>query len=347
MKTKVGILGATGYTGVVLTRLLLNHPNVDITYLSSEQYADKHYFEVYPMFYDLFKEKCRPLNIKDIAYRCDLVFFATPNGFSSEFLPKLLKENNELKAIDLSADFRLQTKITTSKNQSLKITYGLPEIHRQEIKTSQVIANPGCYPTSSILALAPVIKNNLINLNSIIIDSKSGVSGAGKQIKPELQFSEINESFAPYNLAGKHRHIPEIENELLYLANKNIKKSDLKVTFSPHLVPINRGILSTIYAELSDENLSQKEIYKLYLDYYKKEFFIKVLPEGTYANTKNVRYTNFCHLTPLKDERTNKLIVVSAIDNMVKGASGQAIQNMNIILSFKEHLGLDTLGQIP
>ncbi len=348
MKTKVGIIGSTGYTGVVLARLLLNHPEVEITYLSSEQYADKFYFEAHSMFYDVLKEKCRPIDAKELAYRCDLIFFATPNSFAKEFLPKLLKENINLKIIDLSSDFRLEKIFKFNKKTELKVSYGLPEIHREEIKKSQLIANPGCYPTSIILALAPLVKNKIIDLNSIIIDSKSGVSGAGKQPKPELHFCEVNESFSPYNLGGKHRHIPEIENELTELAN--IKGEKIKVTFSPHLLPINRGILSTVYTKFNNEtekNLTQKEIYSLYKDFYKKEFFVKILPEGTYANTKNVRYTNFCHITPIKDERTNNLIIVSSIDNMVKGASGQAIQNMNIILSLKEHLGLDSLSQIP
>lgn len=342
MKTKVGIIGASGYTGVVLTRLLLNHPEVEITYLSSEQFADKHYYDLYPTFYDHFKEKFRPLEVKELAYRCDVVFFTTPNGFALDFLPKLLKENKKIKIIDLSADFRLERKFELTKDLSLNISYGLPEIHRSEIQNSQIIANPGCYPTSCILGLAPVIKNKLINLSTIIIDSKSGISGAGKQPKPDLHFCEVNESFAPYNLAGKHRHIPEIENEL-----SNLAGNKMNVVFSPHLLPINRGILSTIYADLSDKKLSEKDLHKLYSDFYKKEHFVKVLPEGTYANTKNVRYTNFCHISPLKDERTNKLIIVSAIDNMVKGASGQAVQNMNIILSFKESSGLDSVGHIP
>ena len=344
MKTKVGILGATGYTGVVLTRLLLNHEEVEITYLTSEQYADRHYFEVYPIFYDLFKEKCRPVNAKEIARRCDLVFFATPNNFSNLFLPTLLKHNKDIKAIDLSSDLRLEKKLNINNNEHIKIAYGLPEINRSGIHSSQIIANPGCYPTSIILGLAPLLKNKLINLHTIVIDSKSGISGAGKQPKPELQFCEVNESFSAYNLAGKHRHIPEIEYNLSNLSNR---KEKIKVVFSPHLLPINRGILSTIYVDLLDPKLTQKEIHKLYLDFYKKEFFIKVLPEGSYANTKNVKNTNFCHLSPLKDERTNKLILLSTIDNMVKGASGQAIQNMNIILSLKEELGLDTLGHIP
>ncbi len=345
MKPKIGVIGSTGYTGVVLTRILINHPEVELTYLSSEQFSNKNYFEVYPMFYDNFKEKCKPIDVKAIASSCDVVFFATPNGFSKDFLPKLIHENNKIKVIDLSADLRLEKTISFNKNHILNITYGLPEIHREKIETSQIIANPGCYPTSILLGLTPVLTNNLINPNSIIIDSKSGVSGAGKQVKQELHFCEVNESFSPYNLAGKHRHIPEIENEIFKLSNKKIN-----VVFSPHLLPINRGLISTIYADLIVENgvsLKQEDIYKLYTDFYKNEFFIKVLREGSYPNTKNVRYTNFCHLLPLIDERTNKLIIVSAIDNMVKGASGQAIQNMNIILSLKESLGLDTLGQMP
>ncbi len=341
MKTKVGILGATGYTGVVLTRLLLNHPNVDLTYLSSEQYAEKYYYEVYPAFFDLIKDKCRPVNVEDISDRCDFVFLATPNGFSKDFLTKLLKQSPKIKAIDLSADLRLTESLESDKNK-FKIIYGIPEINREEIKLAAIIANPGCYPTSAILGLTPAIKNSLIDLNSIIIDSKSGTSGAGKQLKQETLFCEVNENFAPYNLAGKHRHIPEIENELFKISGKK-----LSVTFSPHLLPINRGIISTIYADLINKDLKQSDIYKIYKNFYSKELFVKVLPEGIYANTKNVRYTNFCHISPFVDERTKKLIIVSAIDNMVKGASGQAIQNMNIILSLRESTGLDSLGQIP
>ena len=341
MKTKVGIIGATGYTGTVLTKLLVNHPNIDLTYLSSEQHADKYYYELYPIFFDSLKEKCRPVDIKEIAYRCDLVFIATPNGFSTDFLTKLIKENKDIKAIDLSADLRLTDEFKIDKDK-FKITYGLPEINRVEIKSSQIIANPGCYPTSIVLGLAPAIKNNMINLDSIIIDSKSGTSGAGKQLKPELLFCEVNESFAPYNLAGKHRHIPEIEKELSKLSQKEIK-----VTFSPHLLPINRGIVSTIYADLIDKKLTQNEAHQIYESFYKNEYFIKVLPEGIYANTKNVRFTNFCHINTFIDERTKRFIIVTAIDNMVKGASGQAIQNMNIILSLKESIGLDTIGYIP
>ena len=350
MKAKAGIIGATGYTGVVLTTLLLRHPNAEITYLSSEQFAGKYYHEVYPAFYGRTSEKLKEINIKGITKNCDVVFLATPNNFSGGFIPKLLKENNSLKIIDLSADLRLESNLTLKKNEKIKITYGLPEINRSEIKNSQIIVNPGCYPTSAILALTPLVKNNLINLSSIIIDSKSGVSGAGKQPKPELHFSEVNESFAPYNLGGKHRHIPEIEKTLREVASANAKNKevkDIKITFSPHLLPVTRGILSTIYCDLTKNDLNQKELNEIFAGYYKKEQFVKVLPEGIYANTKNVRHTNYCHLSVLKDERTSKIIIVSAIDNMVKGASGQAIQNMNIILSFKESLGLDSLGQIP
>ena len=347
MKPRVGILGATGYTGVILTKLLLNHPEVEINYLSSEQHAGKYFYEVYPNFLGKFDKKLKAVNVEDILGSCDVVFCATPNGFASDFVPKLLSKNNNIKIVDLSADFRLEQNIKIGKKQNAKITYGLPEIHRAEIKTSNIIANPGCYPTSVILALAPAIKHKIIDLNSIIIDSKSGVSGAGKQLKSELQFCEVNESFVPYNLAGKHRHIPEIETELRKLSGFAEK---FNVIFSPHLLPISRGILSTIYVNLRGswkKSLTQEEIYKLYLDYYKSEYFVKVLPETTYANTKNVKYTNFCHITPIKDERTNRLILISVIDNMVKGASGQAIQNMNVILSLKEEMGLDSVGEIP
>jgi len=336
-KAKIGILGCTGYTGVVLVKLLLNHPNVELTYLASEQHADKKFSDVYPTFHGVLEDKCKKTDAKKIANECDVVFMATPHGFSKDFIPKLLNENGKLKIIDLSADFRLETTF----KKKIKVTYGLPELYRSQIKKSQFIANPGCYPTSAILALAPALKNGLIKLSSIIIDSKSGTSGAGKQAKPETHFCEVNESFSPYSLAGKHRHLPEIENELSKLAGKNIN-----ATFSPHLLPINRGILSTIYADLKVK-VNQKEIHNLYKTFYKNEYFVKVLPENMYANTKNVRYTNFCHISPLKDEKTNRLIIVSSIDNMVKGASGQAIQNMNLMLGFDEKMGLDTAGQIP
>lgn len=347
MKARVGILGATGYTGVILTKLLLDHPEVEISYLSSEQHAGKYFYEVYPNFSGRFDGKLKPVDLKDVSKSCDIVFCATPNGFASEFIPKLLSKNSDIKVIDLSADFRLGKNIKLGKKQDVKIVYGLPEIRRAEIKTSRMIANPGCYPTSIILALAPIIKNKIIDLNSIIIDSKSGVSGAGKQLKHELLFCEVNESFSPYNLAGKHRHIPEIENELRRLSGFAEK---FNVIFSPHLLPISRGILSTIYVNLLGgwkKSLSQEEICKIYKDYYKSEYFVKILPETTYANTRNVKYTNFCHITPIKDERTNRLILISAIDNMVKGASGQAVQNMNIILSLKEETGLGNIGEVP
>jgi len=341
MKPKVGIVGATGYTGTVLTRLLSFHDNIEISYLSSEQYADKYFHEVYSAFYPQINLKCSNFDIGRIINSCDLVFFATPNGFAKENIPKLISKKSTLKIIDLSSDFRLEERIQINKKQSEKVVYGLPEINRELIKKINVIANPGCYPTSIILGLLPALKNKIINPSTIIIDSKSGASGAGKQLKQELQFCEVNESFSAYNLAGKHRHIPEIENEI-----SKISPSKVTIVFSPHLLPINRGILSTIYAKLT-KNITEDEIIQIYSEHYKNEQFVKVLPKGIYANTKNVRYTNLCHLTILKDERTEMLIIVSTIDNMVKGASGQAIQNMNLTLSIPEAYGLDTLGHIP
>ncbi len=332
MKPKIGIIGATGYTGTVLTRLLSFHDKVEISYLSSEQHAGKYFYDIYPAFYSQINIKCSNFDVSKIINSCDLIFFATPNGFAKESVPKLISKKSTLKIIDLSSDFRLEE----------KIAYGLPEINRELIKGSNIIANPGCYPTSVILGLVPALKNKIINPNTIIIDSKSGISGAGKQLKQELHFCEVNESFSAYNLAGKHRHIPEIENEI-----SKICGSRINVVFSPHLLPINRGILSTIYVKLTDKNIKEDEIIQMYSDHYKNEPFVKVLPKGIYANTKNVRYTNLCHLTVLKDERTEMLIIVSTIDNMVKGASGQAIQNMNLTLSLSESFGLDTLGHIP
>lgn len=344
MKVKAGIIGATGYTGVVLVKLLLNHPKVKITHLASWQHAGKKYYEIYHAFYDEIKLTLQKLSVDKLACNCDIIFLATPNDFAKSFVPKLLKKNQNLKIIDLSSDFRLKQSINI-KGKKFNIAYGLPEINRKEIKYAKVIANPGCYPTSIILALAPLLKKNLIDLNSIIIDSKSGVSGAGRGPKQNLHFVEVNESFTPYQLAGNHRHIPEIENHLTKLLTSEIK-SNLKIVFSPHLLPINRGIISTIYASLKRKK-SQNEINKLYRTFYKNEYFVKILPPNILPETKNVRNTNFCHITPLIDKRTGKLIIVSAIDNMVKGASGQAIQNMNIILSLEERLGLDTTGNIP
>ncbi len=342
MKTKIGILGATGYTGVVLVKLLLNHKEVEISYLASEQFSGKNYYDIYPTFFNILNKKCKETNPKNIAKECDLVFCATPHGFSKDFIPKLLNENNELKIIDLSADFRLYENLKL-KNKNIKIAYGLPEIYRKKIKECQIVANPGCYPTSIILGIAPLLEKKSINLNTIIADSKSGATGAGKQAKQNLHFCELNESFSAYALGGEHRHIPEIENEIFKIS-KSTKKTN--IIFSPHLLPINRGILSTIYVDLK-EKFEIKKLQKIYKDYYEKEYFVKVLPEGIYANTKHVRGSNLCHISMVKDERMNKLIITSAIDNMLKGAGGQAIQNMNLMLGFDEKLGLDTTAQIP
>ena len=339
MKTKVGIIGSTGYTGIVLCKLLLNHPEIEIKYITSEQHSGKYFYEIHPAFYDSFKLKCELLDLNR-ASTCDVVFFATPHDFAIKHIPKLIELNSKVKVIDLSTDFRLTKKIKV-KNDEVNIAYGLPELYREKIKSSQIVANPGCYPTSVILALAPLLKKKIIKTESMIIDSKSGISGAGRQAKQELQFCELNESFAPYSLGGKHRHVPEIEHYLSDAANQEVK-----VVFSPHLIPMSRGILSTIYAELNTAN-NIHEIREIFLGFYKNEHFIKVLPDSIYPNTKNVRYTNTCQLLPLIDERTKKLIIVSAIDNMVKGASGQAIQNLNIMQGYKENLGLDSIGQIP
>lgn len=336
-KIKIGIVGSTGYTGVVLTRLLLDHPHAELTYLTSERFENKNYFDVFPAFFEEIKIKCKKTDPSKIAKSCDVVFLATPHGFANSFAPKLIKHNKDLILIDLSADFRLRGKVSNKK-----ITYGLPELYREKIKKASFIANPGCYPTSIILALAPALKSGLIDTNTIIADSKSGTSGAGRGTSQGLHFTELNQSFSPYKLAGAHRHIPEIENEISKLSKKKSK-----IVFSPHLLPINRGIVSTVYGNLKKKNLTQGSLTKLYKDFYKNEGFVKVLPSNIYPSTNNVRYSNYCHVTPLIDKRTNKLILVSAIDNMVKGASGQAIQNMNLIFGFDENEGLKSLPHLP
>ena len=341
-KIKIGIVGASGYTGAVLVRLLLDHPNVDISYLGSNTYEGKEINTLYPIFEGITNLKFQKINSNIITKNCDLIFLATPNGFAKDFIKTLFKINNKIKVIDLSADFRLDKNFKIGA-KTYSVTYGLPELNRKEIKTSDIIANPGCYPTSILLGLAPAIKNGLIDIETIIADSKSGVSGAGKTPKQELHFVEANDGFSPYKLAGEHRHIPEIEKQIKDITST---KKDFHIIFSPHLLPVNRGILSTIYADLN-KNISQNQIQKAYKDFYKNEYFIKIFTSEKYPNIKDVRYSNFCFIKPMIDTRTNKLIVVSCIDNMVKGASGQAIQNMNILFNVSENTGLKSLGHLP
>lgn len=338
---KAGIIGATGYAGVELVRLLSNHPNATIEAISSVSFPGENIANIYPGLkggVNLILEK----DPEDMIDRCDVVFASLPHGLSQELAKNCVDKN--VIFIDLGADFRLEKEedyINWYGGNFLdaglqeQAVYGLSEIFRNEIKSAALIANPGCYPTSAALALYPVLKEGLIDTDNIIIDSKSGVTGAGRTVSPNTHYPECNEGFSSYKAVG-HRHIPEIEQTLSKFAD-----APVTITFTPHLLPVNRGILSTIYCDL---NGNEDIIRRSYIEAYEKEPFIILLKDGEYANIKDVRLSNSCHISLHYDMRTDKLIVCSAIDNMVKGAAGQAIQNMNIVFGFKETAGLSPIA---
>lgn len=338
-KPRVGIIGATGYSGQELIKILQNHSKVSLTLVTSRAekgQALKDYFPFLPFRQTLLFSD---VDVKEIKEKCDLVFFATPSGTAKELAPILLEEN--IKVIDISGDFRLSTQedyqewygYTHPSTQYLnKALYCLPEINREEAQKVPFISNPGCYPTSILLPLIPVLKTLSLN-TPIIIDSKSGVSGAGKKAHIDYTYCQLNENFSAYKVGRKHQHIPEIE--------KYLKKWSLKTThiiFTPHLLPINRGILSTLYLpQVSEEQymLAQKAL----LDFYQNELFVKVFSHKL-PQIKDVAYTNQCHIGFSYDKKNQTLILISVIDNLLKGASGQAVQNMNLMLGFKEEEGL-------
>ncbi|MGI6202987.1 MAG: N-acetyl-gamma-glutamyl-phosphate reductase [Eubacteriales bacterium] len=334
----VGVIGATGYAGVELTRLLLGHPGIRIAGLSSVTFEGKAISEVYPGFAGLCDVTLTDMD--KVIEDAEVVFASLPHGLSEEIAEKCAREGRVL--VDLGADFRLHDEGDYREWYGLdysypelhkKAVYGLSELYREKIKAADIIANPGCYPTSVALGLAPAMKNGLVLLDGIVIDSKSGVTGAGRSLTQNTHFPEANESISAYK-AGCHRHTPEIEQTLSELAGERVA-----VTFVPHLLPVNRGIESTIYCRLK-ESLSLGEIHKIYTEFYLGERFVRVMPEGEYAAIKNVRCSNYCDISLHCDIRTNTLIISTVIDNMVKGAAGQAIQNMNIRCGFDESAGL-------
>ena len=344
---KIAIVGASGYTGLELIRILHCHPEVAVTCLTSEQSAGKRISEVFPTLRgrcDLVLENLEPVRV---AEKADIVFTALPHKAAMEVVPTFLKLGK--KVIDLSADYRLADAVVYGQwyephlnpGNLKKAVYGLPEIRRSKIMSAKLVANPGCYPTSVILGLAPLLKKGLIDLSSIIADSASGVTGAGRAAKVDSLYCEVNEGYKAYGVGGVHRHTPEIEQELSLLAGEA-----LKITFSPHLVPMDRGILSTIYAT-PKKPIATEAIVSLYQDSYAGEPFVRVLPQGALPSTAFVRGSNFCDIAPLVDARTGRIIIVSAIDNLVKGASGQAVQNMNIVCGFPETMGLEGLALFP
>jgi len=336
----VGIVGVSGYTGQELIRILLKHPKVKISGLFSSSLYSKSIQEIYPEFSSQINLVCSKPDPDDIIKKCDLVFLALPHTHSMEIAAKLLKAGKSV--IDLSADYRIKDiKIFEEfykhkhkdKPGVKESVYGLPELNRAKIKHARLVANPGCYPTAAILSLAPLIVNKLIDLNSIIIDAKSGVSGAGKKLAQRLLSCEGREDFKAYKV-GVHQHTPEINQELSNLAGKKIK-----ITFVPHLLPINRGILETVYIKKTKRSkLKTKNIVNLFKKFYKDEPFVRIKKEGEFPNIKDVVGTNFCDIG-IRDN-SEQIILICVIDNLLKGASGQAVQNMNIMYKFGETTGL-------
>ncbi len=332
--TKVAIVGASGYSGQELIRLLLRHPHVEITRFTSRQYAGKAVAEVFPRFRGQVSAAFTEPDVNRID--ADAVFLALPHGVAAEFAPALVQKG--IKVLDLSADFRLTSAAVYKEfyehehpaPQLLKQSvYGLPEIHREQIRSATLVACPGCYPTSVILGVAPALKSGLVKSDGIIVNSLSGVSGAGRKVADEYLFTECNESARAYSVP-KHRHLGEIEQELSSLAGTNVT-----ISFTPHLIPLSRGILSTICLSLAKP---AGDALALYRDFYKGEAFVRVTP--SLPDTKNVEATNFCDISVRVDPRTNRLIVVSAIDNLTKGAAGQAVQCLNLVCGYDESTGL-------
>ncbi|MDA8097670.1 MAG: N-acetyl-gamma-glutamyl-phosphate reductase [Desulforudis sp.] len=343
----VGIIGATGYTGAELVRLLGRHPQAKLVGLTSRTYRGEPYWRVYPHLNDYVDLDCEELDLVQLVSRTDVVFTALPHGHSMDVAREVLRQGKKL--VDLGADFRLRQSrvyeqwygVTHTATELLnEAVYGLPELYRESITEARLVANPGCYPTASILALAPLLCKGLVYQNSIIVDAKSGVSGAGRQFSLKGHFAETNENFQAYNVAA-HRHTPEIEQELSLLAG-----AELLINFTPHLVPMTRGILATVYVNLKNY-FDREELYTVFAEFYRDEPFVRVLPPGVLPQTKAVAGSNHCDIGIVSDSRTNRAIILSAIDNLVKGASGQAIQNMNLLFGLDETTGLMYPGLYP
>ena len=343
---KIGIAGASGYTGLELLRLLINHPKSEIVFLTSETYQGQVVSKVFPSLSGFTDIKFSSIDSVS-SENCDIVFLALPHTISMQKVSLFLTENT--KVIDLSADFRLKDPAVfkdwySTQHQQPSLlkgaVYGLPEIHREAIKSARLIANPGCYPTSITLALAPLITKDWVDLSSIVADSKSGISGAGRKASLATQFSEVNGGISAYNIAV-HRHTPEIEQELSALSN-----TDIQISFSPHLIPMTRGMLSTVYINLK-KDMSNEDLLEYFKNFYADEPFIRILPLGEYANTHFTVSSNFCDIGVQVDIRNRRAIITSAIDNLIKGASGQAIQNMNLMLGISEKSGLSFPGIFP
>ena len=344
---KVGIIGATGYAGSELVRILLGHKDVEIKWYGSRSYIDKEYASIYQNFFQLVDANCMDDNMEVLADQVDVIFTATPQGLCASLVNEEIL--SKVKIIDLSADFRIKDvkvyeewyKLEHKSPQFIEeAVYGLCEINREDVKKARLVANPGCYTTCSILTCYPLVKEGIIDPNTIIVDAKSGTSGAGRGAKVDNLFCEVNENMKAYGVAT-HRHTPEIEEQLGYACGEKIT-----INFTPHLVPMNRGILATAYASLK-KDVTYEEVKAIYDKYYADEKFVRVLEKDVCPQTKWVEGSNYVDVNFKIDPRTNRIIMMGAIDNLVKGAAGQAVQNMNLMFGLKESEGLELVPMFP
>ena len=344
---KAGIIGATGYAGGELARLLLQREDVEILWYGSRSYVGQKYASVYPNLFQIVEDSCQDDSLKELAERADVVFTATPQGFCASIIEEEIL--SKVKVIDLSADFRIKDQAVYEKWYKLEhkspqflgeAVYGLPEVNREKIREARLIANPGCFPTCSFLAVYPLVKEGLVDPNTLIIDAKSGTSGAGRGAKMDNLYCEVNESIKAYGV-GTHRHTPEIEEQLSYAAGKPVT-----ISFTPHLVPMNRGILVTAYASLKGK-VTEEEARAAYEKYYRDEYFVRLLEPGAVPQTRWVEGSNFADVNFKIDPRTGRVVMMGAIDNMVKGAAGQAVQNMNLMFGLPEETGLKQIPMFP
>ena len=344
---KVGIIGATGYAGGELVRILMGHKEAEIVWYGSRSYIDQKYADVYRNMFQIVDAKCMDDNIEALADQVDVIFTATPQGF----LASVINENilGKTKIVDLSADFRIKDVKVYEKWYGIEhkspqfieeAVYGLCEVNRDKVKGARLIANPGCYTTCSILTAYPLAKEGIIDMRTLIVDAKSGTSGAGRGAKVPNLFCEVNENMKAYGVAS-HRHTPEIEEQLGYASGENVT-----ISFTPHLVPMNRGILATEYATLK-KDVTGEEVKAIYDKYYADEKFVRVLDEGVCPETKWVEGSNYVDIGFKLDPRTNRIVMMGAIDNLVKGAAGQAVQNMNLLFGLDESEGLNLVPMFP
>lgn len=343
---RVAIVGATGYTGMELLRILLYHPLVRVSALTSRKYEGQPIDRIFPALKASIDLVCEPLNFDRIAEKSDFIFTAVPHKTAMEVVPQF--HRREKQVVDLSADFRFRDPRVYEQwyqphgceTLLREAVYGLPELHREAIRKARIVGNPGCYPIGAILAVAPLVKERLVDLSQIVIDAKSGASGAGRDPSLATLYCEVNEGLKAYNVL-EHRHGPEIEQELTHLAQEPVR-----IIFVPHLIPMDRGILSTIYVRLNQRQ-DTESLLAIFSNFYAGEFFVRLCPEGQYPNVSDVRGSNFCDIGLKVADDGQRAVIVCAIDNLVKGASGQAVQNMNLMCGFLENQGLEGIALFP